>query len=191
LRACASDIRDFTTLVENQSPEATIDLLNAFYVLMFDAISSHGGVVNQMIGDGLMALFGAPLPLERSADRAVAAALEMTAMIEQFNVDRGAAGKAPLRIGIGIATGDVIAGYTGTRQRATYTCIGDTVNLAARLEAHTKVAGRAILFEEGTQGSLQAGVRTEVLDAVQLKGMTSAVRIFTVDQECATPHVSD
>ena len=130
-----SDIRGFTALCESQPPEETIELLNAYYMLMFDAISGHGGAVTTMIGDGLMAVFGAPLPLTDSAGSAAAAALEMIQMIEQFNLEREATGKAQIRIGIGIATGEVVAGYTGTQQRATYTCIGDTVNLAARLEA--------------------------------------------------------
>jgi adenylate cyclase len=120
-----SDIRGFTALVESQGPEETIELLNTYYTLMFDAIASHGGVVSQMIGDGLMALFGAPLPLDDCARSAVAAALEMIELIEQFNVERSGAKKSAIRIGIGIATGDVVAGYTGTQQRATYTCIGD------------------------------------------------------------------
>ena len=138
-----SDIRGFTTLAESQPPEETIELLNTYYTLMFDAISGHGGIVNQMIGDGLMAIFGAPLPLADHCECAVRAALEMIEMIELFNVERDAAGKPPIRIGIGIASGEMVAGYTGTNERATYTCIGDTVNLAARLEAHTKVAQRA------------------------------------------------
>ena len=175
-----SDIRGFTALVESQPPEETIDLLNTYYTLMFDAISSNGGVVNQMIGDGLMALFGAPLPMDDCAGSAVAASLEMAALIEQFNLERGAAGKAPIRIGIGIATGDVVAGYTGTQKRATYTCIGDTVNLAARLETHTKVAGRGILIDEATRQALGAGVPTEPLGEVELKGKAAAVRVFAV-----------
>ena len=97
-----------------------------------------------MIGDGLMALFGAPLPLDDCAGNAVAAALEMIELIEQFNLERSALQKPAIRIGIGIAAGDVVAGYTGRQQRATYTCIGDTVNLAARFEAHTKAAQREI-----------------------------------------------
>jgi class 3 adenylate cyclase len=133
-----SDIRGFTALVESQGPEETIDLLNTYYMLMFDAIGSHSGVVNQIIGDGLMALFGAPLPLDDCAGSAVAAGMEMVELIEQFNHERSAASKPAIRIGIGIATADVVAGYTGTEQRATYTCVGDTVNLAARLETHTK-----------------------------------------------------
>ena len=136
-----SDIRGFTALVESQPPEETIELLNAYYALMVDAISSHGGVVNQMIGDGLMALFGAPLPLDDCAGSAVAAAMEMIDLIGQFNLERSAAQKPTIRIGIGVATGEVVAGYTGTQKRATYTCIGDTVNLAARLEAQPKACG--------------------------------------------------
>src|SRR6476661_2601670 len=121
-----SDIRDFTALVESQPPEETIELLNTYYTLMFDAISGHGGVVNQMIGDGLMAIFGAPLPLADAAGSAVRAALDMIEMIELLNVERSAAAKPTLRIGIGVASGEMVAGYTGTQQRATYTCIGDT-----------------------------------------------------------------
>jgi len=138
-------------------------------------------VVNQMIGDGLMALFGAPLPLEDCAGSAVGAALEMIELIEQFNVERTAAQKPAIRIGVGIATGDVVAGYTGTQQRATYTCIGDTVNLAARLEAHTKAAGRGILIDEGTQHALKESVCTQALGAVPFKGKSAAVEIFAVD----------
>ena len=82
------DIRGFTALVEAQPPEETIELLNTFYTLMFDAISGHGGVVNQMIGDGLMAIFGAPLPLADQPARAVRAALEMIELIELLNTER-------------------------------------------------------------------------------------------------------
>src|ERR1700694_2673453 len=142
-----SDIRGFTSLVESQPAEETIELLNTYYTLMFDAISGHGGGVNQMIGDGLMAIFGAPLPLAEPSLAAVRAALDMVEMIDQFNLDRVALGKEPIRIGIGIASGEMVAGYTGTQQRATYTCIGDIVNLAARLETHTKVAARANLID--------------------------------------------
>jgi adenylate cyclase len=175
-----SDIRGFTALIESQGPEETIDLLNTYYMLMFDAIGSHGGVVNQMIGDGLMALFGAPLPLKNCARNAVAAALEMVELIQQFNLERNTAKKPPIHIGIGVATGDVVAGYTGTQQRATYTCIGDTVNLAARLEAHTKVAGYGILIDDATQCALDGSVPMQSLGEVPFKGKAAAVEIFAM-----------
>jgi adenylate cyclase len=175
-----SDIRGFTALVESQGPEETIDLLNTYYMLMFDAIGSHGGSVNQIIADGLVALFGAPLPLNDCAGSAVAAALEMVELIEEFNHERKAVDKAAIRIGIGVATGDVVAGYTGTQQRATYTCIGDTMNLAARLEAHTKVAGCGILIDGTTQRALGGSVPMQSLGEVRFKGKAAAVEIFSV-----------
>ena len=175
-----SDIRGFTAMVEAQSPEETIELLNTYYTLMFDAISGHGGVVNQMIGDGLMAIFGAPLPLADHAGSAVRAAQEMIEMIEGFNQERLASNKAALKIGIGVATGEMVAGYTGTKARATYTCIGDTVNLAARLEAHTKLAQRAILIDDATCACLGSGVVVEAMGAVAFKGKAAAVAVFAV-----------
>jgi class 3 adenylate cyclase len=176
-----SDIRGFTPLVESQPPEETIELLNTYYTLMFDAISSHGGIVNQMIGDGLMAIFGAPLPLTNHSGRAVRAALEMIEMVETFNAERAAADKPQIKIGIGIASGDMVAGYAGTSRRAAYTCIGDTVNLAARLEAHTKVAQRAILIDAATRGALGERVQVEPLGSVQFKGKAATVEVVSVN----------
>ncbi len=176
-----SDIRGFTGLVASQSPEATIELLNSYYTLMFDAIGGAGGVVNQMMGDGLMAIFGAPQALPDPPRSAVDAALEMIDLVAQFNVERATSGKPPMRIGIGIATGEMIAGYTGTQQRATYTCIGETVNLAARLEAHTKDAGRAILVDAHTRAALGDGIACEPLGEVVLRGLPRAERVWAVD----------
>ena len=174
------DIRDFTALVETQSPEEVIDLLNTYYMLMFDAISGRGGVVNQMVGDGLMSIFGAPLPLADHEESAVRAALEMIEMVELLNVERLAAKKPPVRIGIGIASGEMVAGYTGTHERATYTCVGDTVNLAARLESHTKVAGRTILIDRATRQGMGDRIPVEALGSVPLKGKALPVEIFAV-----------
>jgi class 3 adenylate cyclase len=176
------DIRGFTSLVESQPPEETIELLNTYYTLMFDAINGRGGVVNQMIGDGLMAIFGAPLPLERHAEAAALAALDMIEMIELLAVERKSAGRAPIRIGIGIGTGNLVAGYTGTQQRATYTCIGDTVNVAARLEQHTKAVGREILVDAATRAELGDDFAIEPLGAVELRGKSAAVEVFALDR---------
>lgn len=176
-----ADIRGFTAMSEAQPPDETIELLNTYYTLMFDAINGHGGVVNQMIGDGLMAVFGAPLALPQAEASAVRAALEMIELIELLNVERAAEQKAPIRIGVGIASGEMIAGYTGTQQRATYTCVGDAVNVAARLEGHTKTAQRTILIDRATLESLPPDVNVEVLGPVPLKGKSAAVEVFSVD----------
>ena len=178
--AMFSDIRGFTTIAESQSPEDTIELLNTYYMLMFDAISGHGGVVNQMVGDGLMAIFGAPLPQKDHCELSARAALEMIDLVELFNLEQEAQGKVQIRIGIGIASGQVIAGYTGTTHRATYTCVGDTVNLAARLEAHTKVVGAPILIDGATREKLSSTIRTESHGLFQIKGRTQEVQVYSI-----------
>jgi len=175
-----SDIRGFTALVESQGPEETIDLLNTYHTLMFDAVGSHRGVINQIVGDGLVAVFGAPLSLDDCAGSAVAAGLEMLDLIEQFNHERSAVDRSAIRIGIGVATGDVVAGYIGTQERATYTCIGDTVNLAARLEAHTKAAGYSFLIDGATKRALGGSVPIQSLGEVPFKGKATPVEIFAV-----------
>src|SRR5689334_591836 len=178
--AMFADIRGFTALVESQPPEETIELLNTWYTLMFDAIAGHGGVVNQMIGDGLMAIFGAPLPVADHAVAAVEAALEMIEMIGLLNTERAAQARSPLRMGVGIATGEVVAGYTGTQQRATYTCVGDTVNVAARLEAHTKVALRPVLVDATTAAAVQGRFGVDAIGTVAFRGKAAEVPVFAV-----------
>ncbi len=175
-----SDIRGFTALVEQQPPDETIELLNTYYTLMFDAISGQGGVVNQMIGDGLMAIFGAPLALAGHEAAAVRAALDMLEMVELFNAERAADGKPPIAIGIGIASGEVVAGYTGTQSRATYTCIGDTVNLAARLESHTKSAACPVLVDPAVRAGLGDAFEVRSLGPVALKGKARQTEVFAV-----------
>jgi class 3 adenylate cyclase len=175
-----SDIRGFTAMSELLPPEETIELLNTYYTLMFDAISGQGGVVNQMIGDGLMAIFGAPLALADPCGSAVRAAQEMLEMVALFNLEPDRAGKPPIAIGIGIASGLLIAGYTGTVQRATYTCVGDTVNLAARLEAHTKLAERSILIDDATRAAIGGEIGVDALGPVLFKGKAAAVEVFAL-----------
>ena len=174
------DIRGFTALAESQPPDETIELLNTYYTLMFDAINGAGGVVNQMIGDGLMAIFGAPLPLADHRRSAVRAALEMIEMIELFNAEREAGGKTPIRVGVGIASGPLIAGYTGTQARATYTCVGDTVNLAARLEAHTKQVPHDILVDDATLDAQHDDVAIAPVGPVVFHGKSSPVTVHAV-----------
>jgi class 3 adenylate cyclase len=175
-----SDIRAFTRLTEALSPADTIELLNSYYALMFDAIGGQGGIVNQMVGDGLMAIFGAPLPRADHQERAVRAALEMLDLVHGFNREQVARGGVEIRIGVGIAAGPVIAGFTGTQQRVTYTCVGDTVNLAAHLEAHTKVAGQPILIDERVRSALGGEIRVAAHGPAQFKTRSQPVEIYSV-----------
>ncbi|MBM4430897.1 MAG: adenylate/guanylate cyclase domain-containing protein, partial [Chloroflexi bacterium] len=175
-----SDIRGFTTISESQSPADTIELLNDYYTLMMDAINGEQGIVNQIVGDGLMAIFGAPRPCDDRYQHAALAALQMIELIGQYNQERIARKLTPIRIGVGIASGDVIAGYTGTQRRATYTCVGDTVNQAARLEAHTKVLGQPILIDEATRLGLGPEFVLQDHGEVELKGKLKPVHVFSL-----------
>jgi adenylate cyclase len=177
------DIRSFTTIAEAQEPAETIELLNDYYTLMMDAINGEGGIVNQMVGDGLMAIFGAPMPRDDHRQAAVLAARQMVELIRLFADDRAARDKVQIQIGIGIASGRVIAGYTGTHHRATYTCVGDTVNVAARLEAHTKVAGRPILIDEETRRGLDEAIVVESQGELLMKGKTEPINVYAVPVE--------
>jgi adenylate cyclase len=174
------DIRSFTTIAEAQEPAETIELLNDYYTLMMDAIGGEGGIVNHMEGDGLMAIFGAPLEREDHRQAAVLAARQMIDLIRLFNEEQAARGKVQIQIGIGIASGRVVAGYVGTHQRASYTCIGDTVNMAARLESHTKVVKRPILIDESTRRGLGDGIAVEAQGEVLMKGKTEPINVYAV-----------
>ena len=174
------DIRSFTTIVEAREPAETIELLNDYYTLMMDAIGGEDGIVNQMVGDGLMAIFGAPMPREDHRQRAVAAARQMVDLIRLFNEERAARDELQIQIGIGIASGPVVAGYTGTQQRATYTCVGDTVNVAARLESHTKVVNRPILIDEHTRRGLDDVIEVDPEGELLMKGKTQPVKVYAV-----------
>ncbi len=174
------DIRSFTTIAEAREPAETIELLNDYYTLMMDAIHGEGGIVSQMMGDGLMAIFGAPLPRDDHRLAAVRAALQMIDLIRLFNQEQTARGRIEIEIGIGVASGRVVAGYAGTHQRATYTCVGDTVNVAARLESHTKLVKRRILIDEDTQRGLGDGIAVEHQGEVLVKGKTVPISVYAV-----------
>jgi adenylate cyclase len=174
------DIRSFTSIAEAHEPDETIELLNDYYTLMMDAIGGEGGVVNQIVGDGLMAIFGAPVPRVDHRLRAVQAARQMVELIRLFNVEQVARGKVEIQIGVGIASGEVIAGYTGTLHRATYTCVGDTVNVAARLEAQTKELGRPILIDGNTRAGLDDTFLVEAQGELPLKGKRERVEVYAV-----------
>jgi class 3 adenylate cyclase len=174
------DIRSFTTIAEAREPAETIELLNDYYTLMMDAIGAEGGIVNQIVGDGLMAIFGAPVPRDGHRRRAVLAARQMVELIRLFNDEQASRAKPQIQIGIGIASGQVVAGYTGTQHRATYTCVGDTVNVAARLESHTKVVNRPILIDEDTRRGLDDGIAVQAQGELLVKGKTEAINVYAV-----------
>ena len=175
-----ADIRSFTTIGEKLEPSDTIELLNNYFALMFEAIIGHHGTVNQLEGDGLMAIFGAPIYHEGHREHAVLAALEMIELLKGFNTEQAAQNKIQIKVGIGIATGRVIAGYTGTQHRATYTCVGDTVNIAARIENHTKEAEYPILIDQYTSEGLSNTIEMEALGPMLFKGKQQPIHIFAV-----------
>jgi adenylate cyclase len=175
-----ADIRSFTTYTEQHEAADVVELLNSYFATMFKPISSHGGIVNQIIGDGLMALFGTLGKTNDNRTQAVLTAIEMVNMLKGFNEERAAENKAPINIGIGIASGTVMAGYAGTQHRATYTCVGDTVNLAARIESHTKIAGCPILIDAETRASLPESMSVDSLGEVVFKGKSIPVQIYSV-----------
>ncbi len=175
-----ADIRSFTTYSEKEDPAEIIELLNNYFALMFDAIIGHHGTVNQMVGDGLMAIFGAPIYREDHRQEAVHAAVEMMNLLDGFNQEQAMPNKTQIHIGIGIATGRMIAGYTGTQHRATYTCIGDTVNLAKRIEDHTKIVQSPILIDQYTSEGLSHDIECESLGPVIFKGKQQPIHIFAI-----------
>ena len=175
-----ADIRSYTTYAEKEDPAEIIELLNDYFALMFDAVAGYHGTVNQMAGDGFMAVFGAPIQREDHCEQSVRAALEMMELVDGFNVEQAARNKVQIKIGIGIASGRVIAGYTGTQLRATYTCVGDTVNLASRIQNYTKEVHQTILIDQYTKDGLPATLETEALGPILFRGKQQPINIFVV-----------
>ena len=176
--ALFADVRNFTTLSENSTPELIVSLLNRYFSMVSEIIFRHGGTLDKYIGDGLMALFGAPYASELDAVQAVRAAIEMQRAMVGFN-ERLAADNLPsISIGIGINTGAAIVGYIGSETRLDYTAIGDTINTAARLEGVAR-AGQ-IVISEGTMQSLDEGFPLRPLGTEKLKGKNVNLRIAEV-----------
>lgn len=138
------DIRGFTAAARLRSPPDVVRRLDAAFAVLVDIVDRNGGIVNKFLGDGFLALFGAPLADPAAAQRAVTAAREMLSAMEREN----AGSDWPLRLGIGLHLGEVVAGNVGSPRRKEYTVIGDTVNLAARIEALNKEYGSQLLVSE-------------------------------------------
>jgi adenylate cyclase len=177
-----SDIRGFTTASERGVPEDVVRQLNEYFTAMVDVLLRHRGTLDKFVGDMVMGLFGAPLADPHHADHAVAAALEMTAVLDRLNATWKAEGRPTLDVGIGINSGEMIAGNIGSDTIMSYTVIGDAVNLGARLESLNKEYGTRILISQATLDRLTSPVNSRRVDEVTVKGKTKSVVVYEVKE---------
>jgi adenylate cyclase len=175
-----SDMRGFTTLSERGDPEALVQQLNEYFSRMVDVVFDNRGTLDKFVGDMVMALFGAPLDDEDHAEHAVATAVAMVTALEDLNRGWAAEGRPTLGIGIGVNSGEMIAGTIGSRQVRSYTVIGDAVNLGARLESLNKEYGTSIIISDATRRQLRTPRTLRPLGSVVVKGKSVAVDIFEV-----------
>jgi adenylate cyclase len=173
-----SDLRGFTSMAERLPPEQVVTSVNRYFNEMSTAIVEHGGIVLQYVGDEIEAVFGAPLDDPRHADKAVAAAIAMRGRLETLNREQLLRGEEPLRHGIGVHTGQALAGIVGSKYKISYAMVGDTVNIASRIQEINKELGTDILISEETYHSLK--VRREVSSAhvVSVKGKTKSLNVY-------------
>jgi adenylate cyclase len=180
-----SDIRGFTTVSEKGQPEEIVAILNEYFTRMVEIVFAHKGTLDKFVGDMVMALFGAPLDDPNHAEHAVDAALEMIRELNRLNEKWMAEGRPALDIGIGVSTGPMIAGNIGSEAIMSYTVIGDSVNLGARLESLNKEYGTRIIISEATRAALPDRYLFRPLGNVVVKGKTRPVAIFEVKENQA------
>ncbi len=176
-----SDIRGFTALSETRTAQQIVDMLNEYFEMMVETIFKYEGTLDKFVGDEIMALFGSPVAHADDAIRAVRVAVEQVEALEEWNLMRVAEGEPPIHIGIGINTGDVVAGYLGSSKALEYTVIGDVVNTASRLCSVAK-AGE-IIISKSTYQLIKDDFETEELAPTQVKGKASALQIYRVLSE--------
>ncbi|NES99376.1 MAG: GAF domain-containing protein [Sphaerospermopsis sp. SIO1G2] len=183
-----SDIRGYTTLTENLGAAEVVSLLNQYFETMVESVFHYEGTLDKFIGDALMAVFGAPLPLtENHALRAIQAALDMRHRLIEFNQSRIIQSQPKIHIGIGISSGEVVSGNIGSRKRMDYTVIGDGVNLSSRLEGVTKEYGCDIIISEFTYNLCRNDVWVRQLDRIRVKGKHQAVNIYELIGDRSNP----
>lgn len=175
-----SDIRGFTTLSERLGARETVAMLNEYFTDMVDVVFEHNGILDKYIGDMIMAVFGSVLSTDEDADNAVAVGSKMMVALRDLNARRSASGHEPIRIGVGISTGHVVAGSIGSPKRLEYTVIGDRVNLAERLENANKYYGTSVLICQATKERLKRPVKLRELDLIRVRGRSTPVAIFEV-----------
>ncbi|WP_395708849.1 adenylate/guanylate cyclase domain-containing protein [Reyranella sp.] len=171
------DIRGFTAMTRVRAADETVALLNDFFAGMIEIVDRHHGIINKFLGDGFLALFGAPLEDPRAAANALAAARGMLKAVDAWN---GARPRQPLRIGIGIHIGDAVTGTVGSPQRKEYTVIGDTVNLAARLEQLTKETGSQLLISGSVYADTAGADGATDLGPLPIRGYGEPVQVWRV-----------
>lgn len=186
-----SDIRDFTTISEQLAPERIVDLLNRYFYEVTEAILEEEGLINKFIGDAVMVLFGMPIKSNDHAHRAVCAAEKIIARREALNQKLKNDGFPILKTGIGIHTGELVAGNIGSPVRMEYTAIGDTVNVAARLEASCKVMGTDIIFSAQTFHELPDKERYHKVGNLKVRGREEAVMTYSFNPNPTQPRPSD
>jgi adenylate cyclase len=175
-----SDIRSFTTISERMNAQELVGLLNEYFTEMVGIVMDNGGVVDKYIGDAIMAVFGAPVPKKDDAIHAVLAAVRMRVALKKLNANLVARGIPALRTGIGIHTGEVVAGNIGSERRMEYTVIGDAVNLASRLESNTKDLGVNVLISEDTWKLVKDAVVARPVREITVKGRKQPVMTYEV-----------
>jgi class 3 adenylate cyclase len=180
-----SDIRGFTQMSETMPPEEVVTLLNGYFERMVRAVFAHDGMLDKFIGDGMMVVFGAPIPRADHAWRATKAALAMREELALLNAARAADGQDPLKIGIGLHTGEVVIGNIGSELRLDFTAIGDTVNTASRIESLTKEHAADILLSDATYQLVRDRVRVRAIPGVAIRGRDQALDLYALD--AATP----
>ena len=173
-----SDIRGYTTLTENLEADRVVEMLNAYFETMVEAVFNFEGTLDKFIGDALMAVFGAPLPLKNHAWAAVQSALDMRRRLAKFNQDRVMQHQPEIRIGIGISSGEVVSGNIGSQRKMEYTVIGDGVNLSSRLEGATKEYGCDIVLSEHTYELCRDLIWVRELDRIRVKGKMQPVNLY-------------
>jgi adenylate cyclase len=173
-----SDIRRFSMLAETLTPRGTVTMLNEYFTEMVEVVFTHGGMLDKYLGDGLMAIFGAPVANSADADNALFVATDMIRALARYNARRVERGDGPIEIGIGLATGEVLAGSVGPVKRMEYTVIGDNVNLAARLESANKYYGTAVLLAGTTVAALTSPAALRRLDLIQVKGKSRPTWVY-------------
>lgn len=173
-----SDIRSFTNISEKLPAKRVVEMLNVYFTEMVEAIFRHRGTVDKFIGDAIMCFWGAPIRTADHEKAAVQAALEMIAGLEKVNSELARRGFTPLAIGVGINTGEAVLGNIGSAKKINYTVIGDSVNLASRLEGVTKTYGAPIIISEFTYAGLKGEIPCAVVDVVAVKGKAEPIRLY-------------